>query len=417
MRRDISASRWHHGNGVCLFRPRRAGVFFLLMDSTVLWYTFGLMNYRILGNTGLRVSRLGFGAMRLPMTGEGGDARVNRELAIPLLRRAVGLGVTYFDTAVGYCNQDSQCALGEALGGGLREKVVLSTKNPCHGTDEKEWWTHLENSLERLRTTWIDVYNHHGVNAKGFRETTLPVQSKWMEKARDQKLIRHVCVSFHDNADGLREIIQSGYAEVVTLQYNLFDRQLEDVIAEARGRGVGIVVMGPVAGGRLGDASRTLEAMVPGIRRVPELALRFVLANPGVDVALSGMENLAQLEENAATCSDAAALSGEHRALIDGHMARLKDLARLYCTGCGYCVPCPRDVAIPKIFEAYNRGRVYGLWAGAKKAYRDIGAHDWNKGAKADACAGCGQCEGKCPQKIPVMARLREAGDALGDGA
>ncbi|MCL1888183.1 MAG: aldo/keto reductase, partial [Kiritimatiellaeota bacterium] len=246
------------------------------------------MNYRTLGKTGLRVSRLGFGAMRLPMVWEDGKGWVNRDLAVPLLRRAVELGVNYFDTAVGYCNEDSQRALGEALKGGLREKVVISTKNPYFGTDEKAWWKHLEDSLERLQTPYIDAYHHHGMNRDRFREVVLPTMSKWMQKARDQKLIRHICLSFHHDADALREIVRSGYPEVVTLQYNMLDRQLEEVFAEAQEHGVGIVAMGPVAGGRLGGSSETLEALVPGVRRVPELALRFVLANPNVDVALSG---------------------------------------------------------------------------------------------------------------------------------
>ncbi len=371
------------------------------------------MNYQILGKTGLRVSRLGFGAMRLPMLGRGEQERVNRELAIPLLQRAVELGVTYFDTAVFYCNQDSQRALGEAMRNGLREKIVLSTKNHYCGTDEKAWWTNLEQSLERLQTSWIDIYNHHGVNAKSFNEFVLPHMRKWMEKARDQKLIRHICLSFHDNADGLREIIRSGYPEVITIQYNLLDRQLEDVIAEAHERGIGVVVMGPVGGGRLGDQSQTLQDMVPGVRRVPELAMRFVLANPNVDVALSGMASMDMLEENVATCGDATTLSDEDRKLIDEQFARLKKMADLYCTGCNYCMPCPKDVQIPKIFEAFNRGRVYGLWKSAKEAYNGIGASDWNKGAKAGACVECGVCETKCPQHIPIIAQLREAKTAL----
>jgi predicted aldo/keto reductase-like oxidoreductase len=351
--------------------------------------------------------------MRLPMTGEGDKAKIDRGLSTPLLRRAVELGVTYFDTAVFYCNGDSPRAVGEAFEGGWREKVVLSTKNDYHEKDEKKWWAKLEDSLTKLRTSYIDVYNHHGVNAECFKETTLPVQGKWMEKARDQGLIRHICLSFHDNADGLREIIRSGYPEVITIQYNLLDRSLEDAIAEAHERGIGVVGMGPVAGGRLGATSETLEALVPGIKRVPELAMRFVLANPNVNVALSGMENLAQLEENVKICADATTLTAEHRTLIDAQFERLKEMAKLYCTGCNYCLPCPKDVQIPKIFEAFNRGRVYGLWQNSKNAYNDIGKHDWNKGAKAGACVECGECEKKCPQKIPIMAQLREARAAL----
>lgn len=372
------------------------------------------MNYRTLGKTGRRVSRLGFGAMRLPMTGEGHGARVDDALAVPLLRRAVELGVTYFDTAVFYCNEDSQRALGKAFKGGLREKVVISTKNHYAGSDEKAWWTNLEQSLERLQTSYIDIYNHHGVNAKTFNESVLPHMRAWMEKARGQGLIRHIALSFHDKPEALHEIIRSGYPEVITVQYNLLDRQLEDAIAEAHERGIGVVVMGPVGGGRLGDQSRTLSQIIPAIKRVPELAMRFVLANPHVDVALSGMGTMEMLEENVATCGDPKPLAADDLAAIDDHFARLKKMADLYCTGCNYCMPCPKDVQIPKIFEAFNRGRVYGLWNSAKEGYKAIGASDWNKGARADACVECGKCEPKCPQRIPITAQLKEAHAALG---
>ncbi len=120
------------------------------------------MQYTTLGNTGLEVSRLGFGAMRLPMQGE----TIDRELAIPMIHRAFERGVTYIDTAVGYCNQDSQRVVGEALKG-WRDKVVLSTKNHCFEANEKAWWTHLEDSLERLDVETIDIYNTHGINGAG----------------------------------------------------------------------------------------------------------------------------------------------------------------------------------------------------------------------------------------------------------
>ena len=115
------------------------------------------MLYRPLGHTGYQISQLGFGAMHLPMAGTSSESPVNRELAVPLIRRAFDLGVNYIDTAVGYCNQDSQRAVGEALKG-YRERIVVSTKNPDYGEDEKTWWTNLENSLERLQVEYIDIY-------------------------------------------------------------------------------------------------------------------------------------------------------------------------------------------------------------------------------------------------------------------
>jgi len=368
--------------------------------------------YRELGSTGLRVSQLGFGAMRLPMLGEGKEARVNDELALPMIHRAFEAGVNYIDTAVGYCNRDSQRTVGVALKG-WREKIVVSTKNHYYGEDEGEWWKNLEDSLRLLQVEAIDIYNHHGMRWKRWQEDVEPRVGTWMRKAHEQGLVRHICISFHDDNDALRKLVDTGYPESITLQYNLLDRKLEDGIAYAREKGLGVVVMGPVGGGRLGVDSEVLESVLPNVRRVPELALRFVLANPNVSVALSGMSTLQQVEENLAVASDGAALSEADQAAIDEHLQRLKKMADLYCTGCGYCMPCPEEVAIPKIFERYNRGRVYGLWESARKAYGDLGVIPWDKGKKADACVDCGECEEKCPQNLPIREQLKEAHQAL----
>ena len=372
------------------------------------------MLYRELGRTGIKISQLGFGAMRLPMAGEGEAYHVNRELAVPMMHRAFEGGVNYIDTATMYGSGDSQRAVGDALKGGWREKVILSTKNPYYGTDEGEWWQHLEQSLERLQVEYIDIYNHHGINWKNYQDIVEPHMSRWMQKAKAQGLIKHICCSFHDNNDGLMHLVESGYPEVITLQYNMLDRQLEEGIALAHARGIGIVVMGPVAGGTLGATSPVLTSLVSGISRVPELALRFVLSNPNVSLALSGMSTMEQVEENLAVTSDPSPLSTADKAAIDAHLVNLKKMADLYCSGCGYCLPCPQEVTIPKIFSYFNMGRVYGLWDVARSQYDNIGRHPWTKGAKADACVDCGQCEEKCPQHLPIRQQLAEALAALG---
>ena len=366
------------------------------------------MIYRELGRTGYKVSRLGFGAMRLPMVGEGDARSVNRELAIPMLHRAFELGVNYVDTAVGYCNQDSQRAVGEALKG-WRERIVVSTKNPEY-EDEKVWWQNLENSLQRLQVDSIDLYNHHGINWERYTTKVEPKVGQWMIKAKDQGLIKHIGSSFHDKVGALTKLVDTGYVEVVTLQYNMLDRQLEEGIAHAHEKGVGVVVMGPVAGGRLGATSPILAELLPAIKRVPELALRFVLSNPNVTLALSGMGTLQMVEENAAIASDETSLSAADRALIAEQLERLKKMADLYCTGCGYCQPCPNEVNIPYIFQKYNEARVYGLWANSRTSYQEW---RWVKGKRADACTQCGECEDKCPQHIPIREQLAEAHEAL----
>ncbi len=369
------------------------------------------MQYTTLGRTGLNVSRLGFGAMRLPMLGEGDDMRVDRDKAIPMIHRAFEGGMNYIDTAVGYCHQDSQRTVGEALKG-WRDKIVVSTKNPCYD-DEKRWWTNLEDSLDRLQVDYIDIYNTHGVNGRSFSDRVEPAVSQWLRKAKEQGLIRHICTSFHDNNEALTKIIDSGFYDVVTLQYNMLDRQLEDGIAHAKEKNMGVVVMGPVGGGRLGEPSEILAQAVGKKTSVPELAMRFVLANPNVDIALSGMSTMEQVEDNLRTCSDPDPLSTADQQAIAKHLVKLKNMAELYCTGCRYCMPCPQNIPIANVFDLYNKGRVYGLWHHAKAGYSSIGSNPNRPAEKADACIECGACEEKCPQNIPIIAQLKEAHSAL----
>ena len=370
------------------------------------------MEYALLGRTGLRVSRLGFGGMRLPMQKDG--EHVDRELAVPMLHRAFDGGVNYVDTAVGYCNQDSQRAIGEALEG-WRDRIIVSTKNPYYGEDEKAWWQNLEDSLQRLRTDYIDIYNTHGVNWKRYTEAVEPRIGRWMRKAKDQGLIRHICTSFHDDAEALIRLTESGLYESVTLQYNLLDRQLEPAMEVLAKRDMGVVVMGPVAGGRLGSSNEAFADLVPGIRRIPELALRFVLANPHVTVALSGMSTLEQVEENLQIASSGRALDTEEIALVDQQLERLKRMADTYCTGCEYCLPCPQGVNIPRVFRLFNEARVYGFLEHSRRQYGYWVESPRDDSMPADACVECGVCEDRCPQHIPIRRQLKEAHRLLTD--
>jgi len=357
------------------------------------------MEYTVLGRTGLKVSRLGFGGMRFPMK----NGRIDRDLSTPMLHRAFELGVNVIDSAVMYCSHDSQRAFGDAIKS-WPGRVYVSTKNHHYNTkDEAGWWKNLEDSLDHLGVDAIDLYHHHNVNWKTYVESIQPPNGvlRWMLRARDQGLVRHVCFSWHDTAENLKRMARTGHFEAVVLQYNLLDRSNEPAFETLGKAGIGIIVMGPVGAGRLGVPTEALAKLLPGAKSVPEIALRFVLSNPHVNVALSGMGTIEQIEENARVASRRAPLSKIERRRVTQILNRYKKLANLYCTGCGYCMPCPSGVNIPGAFMARIQQQVYGLDEHARWHYRAYAR-------SAVQCVACGKCVPKCPQSIDIVAQLRD---------
>jgi predicted aldo/keto reductase-like oxidoreductase len=175
---------------------------------------------------------------------------------------------------------------------------------------------------------------------------------------------------------------------------------------------MGVAIMGPVGGGRLAAPLERVRALVAEAKNTPEIALRFVLSNPNVTLALSGMTTFEMVEENAATVSRGEPLSAEDRQRVLKVLEETKRLSDLYCTGCGYCMPCPNDVDIPGNLEAMNYHRVWGLEKHARELYKRMGKN--KKRRWAEACIECGECELKCPQNLPIRERLKETTMALG---
>ena len=371
------------------------------------------MQYRDFGSTGLKISALGFGSMRLPEK----DGHVEVDKAIEMIRRAFELGVNYIDSAYFYNHHESEVVVGKALKG-WRDKVILSTKNPNSSAPADEWRKILDEQLTKLDVDRIDVYHFHGINWASFEnEMTRPGGClEAARKAQDEGLFTYLSFSFHDTGENLIRLVDTGEFTSVTCQYNLLDRANEPGIARAHERGMGVVIMGPVGGGRLGTPTPKILEMLPaGTASSAEIALRFVLSNPNVSCAISGMENLQMVEENCATASRGEPLSDEERATILAALEEKKKLADLYCTGCGYCMPCPHGVDIPANFQLMNTYRLYGLLDHAQWEYREEDLAR-NK-AQAAFCQECGECEPKCPQKIPIIAQLKETDRALGKGA
>lgn len=369
------------------------------------------MQYRAFGNLGYQISTLGFGAMRLPCNEHG----VDEDAAIAIIHRAFELGVNYIDTAHMYHDGQSEIVVGKALKG-WRDKVWLSTKNWKSDQPAGPWREQLDEQLKKLDVDYIDVYHMHGIGWQLFEEhiSKPGMALEAAQKAKEEGLIKHISFSFHDTPEALEKLIRTGCYDSVTLQYNLLDRANEPGIALAHEKGIGVVVMGPVAGGRLGAPSPEMQALIPGkSKSTAEAALRFVFSNPGVSCAISGMSTMQMVEENCATASREDALSDAERAAIAAQLEEKKRLAELYCTGCNYCMPCPNGVNIPRNFTAMNALKVYGLRDHARAIYRHMGP-DRENNMPASACIECGQCEPKCPQHIPIIEQLKETHTALG---
>jgi predicted aldo/keto reductase-like oxidoreductase len=174
--------------------------------------------------------------------------------------------------------------------------------------------------------------------------------------------------------------------------------------------------MGPVGGGRLGAPTEQIQKLLPGkVVSSAEIALRFVFSNPNVACAISGMSTLEQIEENVRIASNTEPLTADERERMLVMLEENKRLKELYCTGCNYCMPCPNDVNIPENFKYMNYHRIYGLTEYAKRYYKKLGEEGWwVKGQKAEKCIECGECEPKCPQKIPIIKQLKETAEVLG---
>lgn len=377
------------------------------------------MQYRDFGKTGLKISQLGYGCMRLPEVEENGVWRIDEERAIPMLRRAYERGVNYFDTAVMYCHDQSQYTVGRAIKP-FRDKILLSTKLPMgsvHGTDD--FRRILEQSLERLDTPYIDFYHFHALNQKTFDEKVIGFSlMKEAQRALDEGLIRHISFSFHDKPEAIPYIIERGEIfSSILLQYNLLDRANEEQMAYAHERGLGVVVMGPVAGGRLAAPSQLYKKLLGReSTATPELALRFVLGNPNVSCALSGMGTMEMVEQNTAIADENEPMSAEDWAKAGAMMEEIRKFSDLYCTGCSYCMPCPRGIHIPDVFSAHTYNTVYGLTDYAKSMYAKIRDPKNEKaGAPVTACVNCGACAKKCPQFIDIPKKLREVDAEFSD--
>ncbi|NSW51564.1 MAG: aldo/keto reductase [Anaerolineae bacterium] len=383
------------------------------------------MKYRNFGKTNDLVSVLGFGCMRFPTIG-GDSANIDEEKSFAMLKYAMDAGVNYFDTAYPYHRGESERLVGrffQQVGG--RENVHIATKLPSWLVKSPDDLDRLLNEqLEKLQMDYIDYYLLHALNKDHWQTMKDNAAIQWAEKVMAAGKIRQLGFSFHDEYPVFEEILTSYDWSFAQVQYNYMDIENQ---AGAKGvhlageRGVSIVVMEPLLGGRLANPPQPVAALwdQSETKRSPvDWALQWVWDQPEVSVILSGMSTLEQVQQNVESAKQAVVgqLTQAEKELISDVRVEYKRLSPIPCTNCQYCLPCTVDIKIPELFGMYNEARMYDSLESTRQWYGHV-----DDAVKASACIDCDACEPKCPQNIVIsdwmvkVAAVMEEGKSFED--
>ena len=375
-----------------------------------------MMQYRKLRN-GKPISLLGYGCMRFTKS----NGRIIMEKAEREVMQAIRCGVNYFDTAYVYPGNEE--ALGKILEkNGCREKIMIATKLPYYLVKSPAAIDgFFREELSRLRTDYIDCYLIHMLSdLQSWERMKAYGIEKWIAARKKEGSIRQIGFSFHGSTDTFIELIDAYDWDFCQIQYNYLDEHTQ---AGRRGlqyaakKGIPVIIMEPLRGGRLvtnlpANAKKAIETY-PVKRSPAEWGLRWLWEQPEVTCVLSGMNSLPMLKENVriAHTVRAGEFTEQDRALIREVRDAIRAAAKVGCTGCGYCMPCPQGVDIPTTFSCYNKmflerknsvRREYFQVTSFKKERSDM-----------TRCIGCGKCERHCPQHIEIRKQLKNAEKAL----
>jgi len=362
---------------------------------------------RTLGQTGIRVSVVGFGGMRFFNRDEA-EAKAT-------VRRCVEKGITFFETG-SYGGGRSEEVLGKALWEVTRrDQVVLADKAAVADfPSAAAVRAAMEASLRRYRTDYFDVFNFWGTNTPEMHEHILRAGLlDEVLRAKEEGLVRAIGLTTHARPEWIRDFVEVYPWDCVVLKEHLLYSRNQELIAHLADRGIGVVVMTPLAGGVVAHPGAAIREMLTQAGTTPAvLGLRYLVANPGVSSAISGMTTPDEIDENVRAGAIEGPLTATELGLIDDIRRRTSALGERFCTSCGYCLPCPQEVNIPGIFRLWNLQRGYGNDAYSRLEYQKLcEQRHWADfpGASAEHCVECGLCETKCPEGLPIIADLKKA--------
>ena len=363
------------------------------------------------------ISVLGFGCMRFQRSGGSIDmAETERELLA-----AVDAGVNYFDTA--YIYPGSEAAIGEIFAKHhLREKIRIATKLPHYLIKSREGMERLFGEhLKRLKTDYIDYYLMHMLtDVQTWEKLKKLGIVEFLEEKKRTGAIRQIGFSYHGNSDMFCKLVDAYDWDFCQIQYNYMDEHSQagrKGLQYAAAKGLPVIIMEPLRGGklvnRLPQKARDVFARHPVQRTPAQWAFRWLWNQPEVTCVLSGMNSMEMLRENIQTASDTKVgdMTLEEEQMLAQVVQAINANMKVGCTGCGYCMPCPKGVDIPGAFAAYNRLASEGKFAGLKEHFMCSAVRQ--DSTAVSKCVGCGKCESHCPQRIPIRQELKNVEKAL----
>ncbi len=369
------------------------------------------MNYRKFGSTGLTVSSLGLVCMRFP---NGANGETDEAYAIKMIREAIDKGITYMDTAWPYHGGKSEVILGKALKDGYREKVTVATKCPMGQMKSAEDFDRvLAEQLERLQLDSVDLYMFHGLEQDSFDNKVVKFGLlEKMEQARAAGKIKFIGFSFHDGFEAFMHILNGYSWDFCQIQMNYIDIEYQatmEGLAEVGRRGMGLVIMEPLLGGKLANLHEKALTAMDKSKSPVEWALDFLWNRPEVSVVLSGMSSLEQQNQNIeyASRSSVGMLSDKDLDMLMQVRDSYNNLILAPCTRCRYCMPCPAGIDIPRALKAYNTT--------ATASYEDAKAYyERQVEVGAGECLHCKKCEAECPQHLKVSDLMEKIAEVFG---